>query len=75
MQKRYSNERVAALLEDRRIRESDEEAYRKTMERRLDECTVRLFAILPKHFASVRSTSHSGSRNPGSIPGRGAFLF
>ena len=40
-QKRFSNERIAALLEDRRIREADEDAYRKTMERRLQEQTVR----------------------------------
>lgn len=39
-QKRFSNERIAALLEDRRIREADEDAYRKTMERRVYEQTV-----------------------------------
>jgi len=41
-QKRFSNERIAALLEDRRIREADEDAYRKTMERRLQEQTDKL---------------------------------
>ena len=36
-QKKFTNERVAALLEDRRIREADEELRRKMTDRRHEE--------------------------------------
>lgn len=41
-QKRYSNERIAALLEDRRLRESDEASYRAAMQRKLEEAYDKL---------------------------------
>ena len=34
-----------------------------------------LYIVVPKQFGSVGSASDSGSCNPGSIPGRAAFLF
>ncbi|KAK9814374.1 hypothetical protein WJX72_004785 [[Myrmecia] bisecta] len=41
-QKQFANERIAALLEDRRIREADEEAHRELAAQKLEELTARL---------------------------------
>ncbi|KAK3242884.1 hypothetical protein CYMTET_47438 [Cymbomonas tetramitiformis] len=67
-QKRYSNERIAALLEDRRIREADEEAYRKTMERRVEDCTdkiqrsEKLLTNSTRDFVIAQKTSQEHER-------------
>lgn len=42
MQREFTNERVAALLEDRRIRSQDEEAHRAVYQQKIDELTHRL---------------------------------
>lgn len=42
MQREFTNERVAALLEDRRIRSHDEEAHRAVYQQKIDELTQRL---------------------------------
>ena len=42
VQRHFANERIAALLEDRRIRSQDEEAHRAVYQQKIDELTQRL---------------------------------
>ncbi len=42
VQKQFASERIAALLEDRRIRSQDEEAHRAVYQQKIDELTQRL---------------------------------
>ena len=42
VQREFTNERVAALLEDRCIRSQDEEAHRAVYQQKIDELTQRL---------------------------------
>ena len=42
MQREFTSERVAALLEDRRIRSQDEAAHRAAYQQKIDELTQRL---------------------------------
>ena len=42
LQKQFASERIAALLEDRRVRGQDEEAHRAAYEHKIDELTQRL---------------------------------
>ena len=42
VQREFTNERVAALLEDRQIRSQDEEAHRAVYQQKIDELTQRL---------------------------------
>jgi len=42
VQRHFANERIAALLVDRRIRSQDEEAHRAVYQQKIDELTQRL---------------------------------
>ena len=42
VQRQFNSERIAALLEDRRIRAGDEEAHRAVYQQKIDELTQRL---------------------------------